>query len=114
MNVVENGFGQQFQAAQNNLAIANGFPNLACVAELRPSPIHAFKLNTNNYGNSGLPGQSRHSASSRPRSEAATDTTTANQLLQGQTGATANAIATNATRMGNLAKAGWYPPITSR
>ena len=37
-----------------------------------------------------------------------TDQTTVTQLTQGQAGATANGIATNATRMANLTKAG-YP-----
>ncbi len=106
VNVVENGFGQQFQTAQNNLAIANGFPNIAALQNAAfTNP--AFKLNTN-FGNSGLPGQTAIPII-QTAIGSATDTTTANQLLQGQTGATANAIATNATRMGNLAKAGLVP-----
>jgi hypothetical protein len=106
VNTVENGFGQQFQAAQNNLAIANGFTNIAALQNaVFTNP--AFKLNTN-YGNTGLPGQV-----AIPIIQTAigstTDTTTANQLVQGQTGATANAIATNATRMASLTKAGLAP-----
>ena len=96
VNTVENGFGQQFQAAQNNLAIANGFTNIAALQNaVFTNP--AFKLNTN-YGNSGLPGQV-----AIPIIQTAigstTDTTTATQLVQGQAGMTANGIATNATRM---------------
>jgi hypothetical protein len=106
VNTVENGFGQQFQAAQNNLAIANGFSNIAALQNaVFTNP--AFKLTTN-YGNSGLPGQV-----AIPIIQTAigstTDTTTANQLVQGQAGTTANGIATNATRMANLTKAGLVP-----
>ncbi len=106
VNTLENGFQQVFAAAQNNLAIANGFSNIAALQNAvftNPS----FKLNTS-YGSSGLPGQV-----AIPIIQTAigstTDTTTANQLLQGQTGATANAIATSATRMAALTKAGLIP-----
>ena len=106
VNIVENGFDQQFQAAQNNLAIANGFSNIAALQNAAFSNP-AFKLNTN-YGNTGLPGQV-----AIPIIQTAigstTDTTTATQLLQGQAGATANAIATNATRMSALTKANLVP-----
>jgi Carboxypeptidase regulatory-like domain/TonB dependent receptor len=106
VNIVENGYGQQFAAAQNNLAIANGFPNIAALQNAAfTNP--AYKLVTN-YGNTGLPGQV-----AIPIIQTAigstTDTTTATYLLQGQAGASANAIATNATRMANLTKAGLAP-----
>jgi hypothetical protein len=105
VNVVESGFAQQFAVAQQNLAIANGFTSIGALQNtVFTNP--AFKLVTN-YGNTGLAGQA-----AIPIIQTAigstTDTTTANQLLQGQTGATANAIATNATRMSALTKAG-YP-----
>ena len=108
VNIVENGFAQQFAAAQNNLAIANGFSSIAALQNAAfTNP--AFKLVTN-YGNTGLAGQV-----AIPIIQTAigstTDTTTANQLLQGQTGATANAIATNAARMSNLTKAGFAPNL---
>ena len=106
VNVVENGFQQQFAAAQQNLAIANGFANIGAL-QYTAFTNPAFKLNTN-YGNQGLAGQV-----GIPILQTAigstTDTTTANYLLQGQTGAAANSIATNATRMANLTKAGLAP-----
>ncbi len=106
VNIVENGFEQQFAAAQNNLAIANGFANIAALQNAAfTNP--AYKLVTN-YGNTGLAGQV-----AIPIIQTAigstTDTTTATYLLQGQAGASANAIATNATRMANLTKAGLAP-----
>lgn len=106
VNVVENGFAQQFAAAQNNLAIANGVASIGALQNAAfTNP--AFKLNTN-YGNGGLAGQVAIPII-QTAIGSSTDTTTANQLLQGQTGATANAIATNASRMANLTKAGLAP-----
>lgn len=100
VNVVENGFASQFAAAQNNLAIANGIS----VAQLQnPST----RLTVNNYGNQGLPGQVNVPLVTTAIGSS-TDQTTVTQLQQGIAGATANAIATNATRMANLTKAG-YP-----
>jgi hypothetical protein len=100
VNTVENGFAQQFAAAQNNLAIANGIsvPQL-----LLPST----KLTVNNYGNQGLPGQVAVPIITTAIGSN-TDQTTVTQLQQGQAGATANGIAGSATRMTNLTKAG-YP-----
>ena len=100
VNVVENGFAQQFAAAQNNLAIANG---ISVAQLLSPST----KLTVNNYGNQGLAGQVNVPIITTGIGSN-TDQTTITQLMQGQAGATANAIATNATRMANLVKAG-YP-----
>ncbi|HKE24329.1 MAG TPA: TonB-dependent receptor [Bryobacteraceae bacterium] len=100
VNVVESGFAQQFAQAQSNLAIANGItvPQL-----LSPTT----KLTVNNFGNQGLPGQVNVPLLTTAIGSS-TDQTTVTQLQQGQAGATANAIATNATRMANLTKAG-YP-----
>ncbi|HLH18009.1 MAG TPA: hypothetical protein VKX45_12345 [Bryobacteraceae bacterium] len=97
VNVVESGFAQQFAAAQNNLAIANGIS----VAQLL---IPTTKLTVNNYGNQGLPGQVNVPLITTAIGSN-TDQTTVTQLMQGQAGATANAIPTNATRMANLTKA---------
>jgi len=99
VNVVESGFAQQFQQAQNNLAIANG---ISVAQLLNPS----VKLTTNNYGNQGLPGQVNVPLITTAIGSS-TDQTTVTQLQQGQAGATANGIATNATRMANLTKAGF-------
>jgi hypothetical protein len=99
VNIVESGFLSQFQAAQNNLAIANGIT----VAQLL-NP--ATRLTTNNFGNAGLPGQVNIPILTTALGTS-TDQTTATQLQQGQAGAAANAIATNATRMANLVKAGF-------
>jgi len=100
VNILENGFLTQFQAAQNNLAIANG---ISVAQLLNP----ATKLTTNNFGNSGLPGQMNVPILTTAIGTS-NDQTTATQLQQGLAGATANAIATNATRMANLVKAN-YP-----
>ncbi len=100
VNTVENGFAQQFQAAQTNLAIANGIS----VGQLL---LPNTKLTVNNYGNQGLPGQTAVPIITTAIGSN-TDQTTITQLMQGQAGATANAIATNATRMSNLTKAN-YP-----
>jgi len=51
VNSYENGFLKEFQAAQNNLAIANGLT----LAQLTALP--APRLTVNNFANTGLPGQ---------------------------------------------------------
>jgi hypothetical protein len=86
VNIFENGFLNEFKIAQANLALArqtNSASNVyAGLAGQQPLPIIATALNSNN------------------------DTTTATQIAQGQAGALANAIATNATRMTRLTNAG--------
>ena len=87
-NIVENGFLTQFQAAQNNLNIAR-----------------QTNATSTNFSNQGLTGQVN--VPILTTAIGASDQTTATQLLQGQAGATANAIATNSTRMASLVKAGY-------
>ena len=96
VNIVENGFLNDFNIAANNLAIANG----TTVQGLYSLP----SLKSTNYGNAGLPGQQNLSFISSAIGNS-TDTTTANNLKYGQAGSLANSIATNATRMANLQKA---------
>jgi len=100
-NIFENGFINEFKAAQNNLAIANGIT----LAQLQSFPAAAFK--SNNFGYQGLPGQV-----AVPILQTAlgttNDFTTATYLRQNQPGAIAYSIFRNATRMANLTKAG-YP-----
>ncbi len=105
VNTVESGFNTQFQAAQNNLAISNGMslPQLLATAQSGTG----IKLANNNYSNQGLPGQVAVPIITTAIGSN-TDQTTATYLAQGQAGAAANAIATNATRMAALTKAG-YP-----
>ncbi|HUA63722.1 MAG TPA: TonB-dependent receptor [Verrucomicrobiae bacterium] len=93
-------FLQQFQAAQNNLAIANGIS----VGQLQTPGV---KLTVNNYGNQGLAGQVNVPIITTAIGSNV-DQTTITQLEQGLAGSTANGIATNATRMAALTKAG-YP-----
>ena len=100
VNVVENNFTKEFQNAQSNLAIANGIS----VAQLLTP---GTKLTTNNFGNTGLAGQLAVPILLTALGTT-NDQTTATQLTQGTVGATASAIATNATRMANLTKA-LYP-----
>src|SRR5215471_12386056 len=90
VNIFENGFLDEFNIASNNLAIAR-----------------LTTPGSNNYGNQGLPGQR-----SIPILQTAigntTDATTASNIGLGAVGTIANSIASNATRMDNLTKAG-YP-----
>jgi hypothetical protein len=88
-NIYENGFLTQFNEALNNLNIAR---------QTNPT--------STNFSNQGLPGQVNVPILTTAIGNS--DQTTATQLLQGQAGATANAIATNVTRMAALIKAG-YP-----
>jgi hypothetical protein len=90
VNIVENGFLNEFQIAQNNLAIAR-----------RTNP------NSNNFGNQGLAGQLPVPVLQTSLGTT-TDVTTANQLINGQAGATAAAISGNSVRLNRLTKAG-YP-----
>jgi Carboxypeptidase regulatory-like domain/TonB dependent receptor len=87
VNVFENGFLQQFNTAASNLAIAR-----------QTTPT------SNNFGNQGLPGQQAIPIISTALGTT-NDQTSATYLVQGQAGAFANSIATNATRMSNLTKA---------
>jgi hypothetical protein len=105
VNTVESGFATQFQAAQNNLAISNGLSLSQLLATAQSGT--GFKLANNNYSNQGLPGQVNVPIITTAIGSN-TDQTTATYLAQGQAGAAANAIATNATRMAALTKAG-YP-----
>jgi hypothetical protein len=100
VNIFENGFLNQFKAAQNNLAIARG-GNITNPSTGATASVY------NNFGNSGLPGQV-----AVPILQTAigttNDSTTATQLMLGQAGSTANGISTNAARMASLTAAG-YP-----
>ena len=84
VNIVENGFLNEFMVAQNNLRIARGGD---------------ITKNTtmNNWGNTGLAGQVATPILQTAIGDT-TDTTIA-QLLLGQAGGAANAIATNSGRM---------------
>lgn len=86
VNIVENGFFNEFNAAAGNLRIAR-----------QTNP------NSTNWGNQGLPGQQSLGIINLAYGNT-TDANVANNLLFGQTGALANAIATNATRFSNLQK----------
>ncbi len=96
VNIIENGFINEFNAARNNLAIANG----TTVAGL--SSLASLKVT--NWGNQNLPGQTNLSIINNAYGNT-TDTTVANNLWLGQAGTLANSIATNASRFGNLQRA---------
>ena len=100
VDTVNNTFLQQFQQAQTNLAIANGIT----VPQLL---LPTTKLTVNNYGSTGLAGQAAVPLLTTAIGSNV-DQTTITQLQEGLAGATANAIATNATRMAAIVKAG-YP-----
>ncbi len=99
VNVFENGLLADFQAAQNNLAIANGVSNV--------SQLSTTNLKSTNYGNQGLPGQ-RAIPIIQTGLGTVTDQTTATRLVQGQVGALGNTLATTATNLNRLTAAG-YP-----
>jgi hypothetical protein len=101
INIFENHFLDEFKAAQNNLAIANGIP----VGAFPFTP--ASNLRSNNFGNAGLPGQQALPIMTAA-GIATNDATFASNLLRGQAGTFANSIATNGTRMNSLTRAG-YP-----
>lgn len=93
VNIFENGFLTQFNAAANNLAISRA----------------AGK--GDNYGNQGLPGQVNVPLITTSIGSA-TDSTTITRLVQGQAGAVANSIAFTLSRMNNLINAGLIPFTT--
>jgi hypothetical protein len=88
VNVIENGFLNEFLIAQNNLRIARG-GDLTATAK------------GNNWGNQGLPGQQATPLLQTGVGNT-TDATIAGYLLLGQAGSAANSIATNLGRMNNL------------
>jgi hypothetical protein len=96
VNILENGFLNDFNIARNNLAIANG-TTLAGLSSLA-------SLKSTNYGNTGLAGQANIGIINNAVGST-TDSTTANNLWLGQAGTLANSIATSAARMANLQKA---------
>ncbi|MCX6632041.1 MAG: TonB-dependent receptor [Candidatus Solibacter sp.] len=93
VNIVESGFRSDFLVAQNNLRIARG------------GDI-AKNTNITNFGNTGLAGQQAIPILQTALGTS-TDTTIASNLMLGQAGTAAAAIANNSTRMGNLTKAGY-------
>ena len=97
INIFENGFNNEFKTAQNNLALARG-----CAS---PDPVcmSANRARSNQYF--GLPGQQPLPLIFTALA-ANNDATSALQIEQGQAGALANAIATNAARMTRLTAAG--------
>src|SRR5262249_38669394 len=88
VNIFENGFLNVFKIAQNNLKIARG-------GDITKNTT------VNNWGNQGLAGQQNVPIMQTAIGNT-TDATTAQQLLLGQAGGSANGIATNASRMTNL------------
>ncbi len=99
VNIVENGFLTQFQAAQNNLAIANGV-TVGQLASLNT-------LKSTNFFNQGLPGQQNVPIISTALA-GSSNSTLANLVAQGQAGGLANTVATTVADMTRLTSAG-YP-----
>jgi hypothetical protein len=97
VNVVGNGFVNQFQAAQNNLAIANG---------VAVSQLTSVSLKSTNFFNQGLPGQKDIPIISTALAGVG-NSQLANQVAQGLAGTFANNIAGNVTQMGRLVAAGY-------
>ncbi len=90
VNILENGFLSEFNNALNNLQIAR-----------------QRSATSNNFGNQGFPGQVNVPILSTALGTT-NDATTASQLLLGQAGSLATAIAINSTRLNRLVAAG-YP-----
>ena len=113
VNIYENGFLGSFQAAQNNLAIANGTTVAAMSA---PS----YTLKSTNFGNQGLPGQVAipffdnvfGALGSQPAIAAGSgysSTTFATNLKNGAAGGMANTLATNSTYMCHMFGTNFLP-----
>jgi Carboxypeptidase regulatory-like domain len=107
VNIFENGFLTQFNAAAKNLAIfINANPRCgqpALPGQPTPPPC--------NYGNTGLAGQVNVPLVTTGLNSS-TNTTMVTRLLQGQAGAAANTIAFNLTNMNRLISAGLIPTTT--
>src|SRR5439155_18254145 len=97
INIFENGFLNEFKIAQQNLAVARGCstPDPVCMSVNRSKSSQYVGLT----GQQNLPMIFTALAANN-------DSTSALQIEQGQAGALANAIATNATRMTRLTAAG--------
>ena len=93
VNIFENGFLNQFNAAANNLAISRA------------------NNKGDNYGNQGLPGQVNVPLITVGLNSS-TNSTMVTRLLQGQAGAAANTIAFNLSNMNRLIQAGLIPTTT--
>jgi hypothetical protein len=97
VNIFENGFLNEFKLAQQNLAAARGcnVGDAVCLSANRGKSSNYFGLT----GQQNLPMIVTAIGSNN-------DATTALQIEQGNAGALANAIATNATRINRLTAAG--------
>src|ERR1044071_6316460 len=93
VNIFENGFLDQFNAAAKNLAISRA------------------NNKGDNYGNQGLPGQVNVPIITVGLNSS-TNSTMVTRLLQGQAGAAANTIAFNLSNMNRLINAGLVPFTT--
>jgi hypothetical protein len=93
VNIFENGFLTQFNAAAKNLAISRA------------------NNKGDNYGNQGLPGQVNVPLITVGLNSS-TNSTMVTRLLQGQAGAAANTIAFNLSNMNRLINAGLVPFTT--
>lgn len=94
VNIFENGFLNEFRTAMQNLMIAR---------TVNPS--------SNDFGNAGLPGQ-RDIPIIRTALDTTADTPTATAIRRGEAGRVAHAIASSATRMDRLIRAGLVPSVT--
>jgi len=108
VNIFENGFLDQFNAARNNMLIFARANPTTCVVS---GTVVQSVSGTCNYGNSGLPGQVAVPLLTTAIGSS-TDSTTATRIIQGQAGAVANSIAFTASRMTNLINAGLAPSVT--
>ena len=112
VNIFENGFLDEFKAAQRNQAICQANAT-ACVAA--QSSLPAASRTANSYGNWGLPGQS--AVPIMQTALGAVDLNTIVFLTRGEAGRVAASIAQNLTRMNalisNPVTAALVKPITT-
>ncbi|MDX2033495.1 MAG: TonB-dependent receptor [Blastocatellia bacterium] len=111
VNIFENGFLNEFKAAQRNQAICQANAT-ACLAA--QTSVSAASRTANSYGNWGLPGQS--AVPILQTALGAVDLNTIVSLSRGEAGRVAASIAQNLTRMNTLianpVTAGLVKPIT--
>jgi len=120
VNIFENGFLKEFQAAQNNLAIANGM-TLGQLTALPTIPT----LKTTNFANQGLPGQvstpildaafgPRGTVPAIAAASGYSSSTFAGYLQSGAAGSFANSIAGNSLYFCRMMGSNFSPCTQSR
>jgi hypothetical protein len=120
INIFESGFLNDFLAAQNNLAIANGMT----LAQMTAQPTVPILAN-NNFGNAGLPGQkntpildalfgARGTVPAIAANQGYANPTFVSYLQSGSAGSFANAVATNQIYLCRMLGSSFQPCTQAR